>query len=253
VHHAAVPGRSVYHARSLSGQIACAIVQLGADAHPRSRRRACSHPSCQSLQCKEPCYRGRCTPKACSNRKAWTRCQFNQQTHRRFAQYRTQRAAKPQLRAATRHSQAHLPSLAASTMDANHWRLYRGCSTLSNILTRSVHALEEALQAPDSKTQVREVLDSLLYVGIAVARKLVPHLENYAEGVADGTLYPAPGHASQRGAPALAVCPVSRNAFSLSACRSFVNVGGAEESSRGGVDNDMCRDASWKKCCDSMP
>jgi hypothetical protein len=79
----------------------------------------------------------------------------------------------------------------ALTMEAIHWRVYRGAMTLSARLTEAVLGLETALLAADSSSELRKVLDKL-YDGIADARDLRPHILTYAAAVFEGAEYPAP-------------------------------------------------------------
>jgi hypothetical protein len=68
--------------------------------------------------------------------------------------------------------------------------MYRGAASLSARLTEAAFGLETALQAADSSSEVRKVLDKL-YAGIAVARDLRPHLLTYAEAIFKGAACPA--------------------------------------------------------------
>jgi hypothetical protein len=126
-------------------------------------------------------------------------------------------------------------------MDANHWRMYLGVATLSDIITESVLTLETLIDrdGPDvsnSSIEVRRILDSLLYKGIAEAWRLLPHAVTYAEAVFEGTQYCAPidptpsqhgaqsASASVQGRPASATSTELRRSqqAALSAAHAYV-------------------------------
>jgi hypothetical protein len=81
--------------------------------------------------------------------------------------------------------------------------VYRGISTLTTLVTEAALAVEKALLVQDNSSELRRVLDELLYTAIAEARDLQPHLLTYAEDVFEGVRYPAPTDAAptQHGAP----------------------------------------------------
>jgi hypothetical protein len=80
--------------------------------------------------------------------------------------------------------------------------MYRGLSTLSELVAETALALEKCLQLPDNSSEIRRVLDRLIYKAIAEAREVLPHALTYAEAVFEGAQYPAPSDATatpQRG------------------------------------------------------
>jgi hypothetical protein len=98
-------------------------------------------------------------------------------------------------------------------MDAVHWRMYRGIATLSELATESALALEKCLQLPDNSSEIRKVLDRLIYKAIAEAREVLPHALTYAEAVFQGVQYPAAVDAtspSQHGMPSFQRSSVCR-------------------------------------------
>jgi hypothetical protein len=96
-------------------------------------------------------------------------------------------------------------------MNAIEWRMYRGISTLTTLITEAALAVEKALLVKDNTSELERILDDLLYKGIAEARDLRPHLLTYAEAVFEGVQHPAPVDAApgpdQHGAPSAPSVP----------------------------------------------